>query len=251
MKTIKLIDKNYRKAIETSVAFLKAGETIIIPTDTIYGLACDATSEKAIEKLLKIKERDRQKGLPIFINSIEMARRLAYIDKKKEEFLRKVWFTPLEVKLDTLFNDEERRMSASPYNLTAKKDVVGLLTGPGKVTVVLHAKDSIPRLATGGKETIALRMPDYKFITDLITAFGKPITGTSANISGNESIRSATDAATQWKNKKTAPALIIDGGEIINTEPSTIVDITGASPIILRSGIISKKELKKLFSINY
>jgi len=63
-----------------------------------------------------------------------------------------------------------------------------------------------------------------------------------ANISGNKPIRSAIKAEEQWKNKKTAPVLIIDAGETTNTEPSTIVDITGPSPIILRSGIITKKE---------
>lgn len=213
MKNLEFNEKNYKSAIEISKNFLAKGESIIIPTDTIYGLACDALNERAIEKLLKIKERDRQKGLPIFVNSIEMARRLAYIDKKKKEFLHKIW--------------------------------------PGQVTVVVYAKDIIPRAATGGRETVALRMPDYKFVLDLISSFEKPITGTSANISGNEPIRSAADAASQWKNKKTAPALIIDGGELINTEPSTIVDITGTSPIILRSGVISKRELEKLFSVNY
>ena len=193
-----------KKAIEESMAFLARGETIVIPTDTIYGLACDALNEKAIENLLNIKERDCQKGLPIFVNSIEMARRLAYIDKKKEEFLRKIW--------------------------------------PGPITVVVHAKGAVPQIATGGRNTIALRMPNYKFILDLITAFGRPVTGTSANISGNKPIRSAIKAEEQWKNKKTAPVLIIDAGETTNTEPSTIVDITGPSPIILRSGIITKKE---------
>lgn len=211
MKIIKIDEKNYQKALEEASAFLKKGETIVIPTDTIYGLACDALNEKATEKLLKIKERDRQKGLPIFVNSIEMARRLAYIDKKKEKFLRKIW--------------------------------------PGQVTIVVYAKNNITRLVTGGRDKVALRMPDYKFILDLITAFGHPITGTSANISGNEPIRSARDAASQWKNKKTAPALIIDGGELANTEPSTIIDITGSSPIILRSGIITKKELDQLLII--
>ncbi|KKS37997.1 MAG: hypothetical protein A3G49_01065 [Candidatus Sungbacteria bacterium RIFCSPLOWO2_12_FULL_41_11] len=232
-RIIKLSGENYKKAIETSMAFLKKGETIVVPTDTIYGLACDALNEKAIEKLLKIKERDRQKGLPIFVNSIEMARRLAYIDKKKEEFLRRIWNSDLlrpglDIKRPGLDD-----------------------TAVGKITVALYAKDVIPKIATGGRETVALRMPDYKFILDLITALGRPITGTSANISGNKPINSATEAAKQWKSKKNAPALIVDGGEIINNEPSTIVDITGPSPIILRSGIVTKKELDNFFRRAY
>ena len=213
MKILKLDEKNYEKAIEETMVFLKADQTIVIPTDTIYGLACDALNEKAIEKLLKIKERDRQKGLPIFVNSVEMARRLSYIDKRKEEFLNKIW--------------------------------------PGPITVVVHAKDAVPRIATGNRETVALRLPDHKFITDLITAFGKPITGTSANISGNEPIRSAIEAREQWKRETTKPVLIINAGEIKNTEPSTIVDITGPSPIILRSGIITKKEFDEFFKKSY
>ena len=213
MKILKLDEKKYKKAISKSTAFLKKGETVVIPTDTIYGLACDALNEKAVEKLYQIKERDRQKGLPIFVNSIEMARRLAYIDKKKEAFLNKIW--------------------------------------PGPITVVVHAKDAIPRIAIGNRETVALRLPDYKFITDLITAFGKPVTGTSANISGNEPIRSAIEAREQWKRETTKPVLIINAGEIKNTEPSTIVDITGPSPIILRSGIITKKEFDEFFKKSY
>ena len=116
---------------------------------------------------------------------------------------------------------------------------------------MLYVKDLIPRLATGGRETIALRMPNHPFIRDLIAALGKPITGTSANISGNDPIHSSSEAAKQWKNKKIAPALVVDGGEITNTEPSTIVDITGNFPIVLREGIIAKKELDKFFLKGY
>ena len=205
MKTIRLTYDNYKETVKAAAAFLKKGETIVLPTDTIYGLACGALNEKAVEKLFRIKERDRRKGLPVFVNSFEMARRFAYIDKKKEEFLRKIF--------------------------------------PGRITVILHAKDTVPRLATGGKDTIALRMPSDKFILDLIAVFGKPITGTSANISGIEPIKTANEAIKQWSSKKAKPALIIDDGEILGNTPSTIIDLTGQKPIILRQGIISKKEL--------
>lgn len=208
MKSIKLNQENFIKVVATTVDFLKKGETIVLPTDTVYGLACDALNEKAVEKLFLIKKRDRRKGLPVFVNSMEMARRLAYVDKRKEKFLNEIW--------------------------------------PGQITAVLQAKDIIPKIVTGELETVALRMPDYKFITDLIKWFGGPITGTSANISGGETPGSPGNIKAQWVGKRIKPALVIDAGKLPPNPPSTILDVTGEYPIVLRKGIITKKEFDNL-----
>lgn len=211
MKILKIDPKNRAIAIQMAITFLEKDLPIIIPTDTVYGLAANGMSEKALAALLKTKKREREKGFPLFVHSVEMARRLAYIDARKEKFLRAVW--------------------------------------PGQVTVILQAKDIVSKTITGGRETVALRMPDEPFVIELIKKFGRPITGTSANVSGNTPIRSAVECPSQWKGRTYAPAAVFDAGTLGEHPPSAIVDITGAHPIILRRGVMKKEEFERMLAL--
>jgi len=181
---------------------IKQGKVIVLPTDTVYGLIADATNKKAVEKLFKIKKRNSGKPVPIFVKDIKMAKKLAVIDKEQEKFLKGVW--------------------------------------PGKVTVVLKR----PRLRRGfggrgkiygvDKKTIGLRIPKHKLMNTLLEKVNRPLTGTSANLSGRPASVKIKEVLKQFKNQKYQPDLIINAGNLPKSRPSKIVDLTGKKEKILR-----------------
>ena len=176
---------------------LKKGKVIICPTDTVYGLIADATNKKAVEKIFKIKKKPTNKPIPIFVRDIKMARKLAKIDKKQEMFLKSVW--------------------------------------PGKVTVVLKAKNrKFPKGIGKPKKEIGLRVPDYEIINQLLRLCNRPLTGTSANISGKPASTKIKEVLKQFKNQKYQPDLIINAGNLPKSKPSTVIDLTISPPKILR-----------------
>jgi len=201
---IKTNKKSFKETIETILKFLEQGEVVICPTDTVYGLICDATDKKAVGELFKIKKRQKTKPIPIFVKNIKMAKRLAFIDKKQEEFLKKVW--------------------------------------PGKVTVVLKtkpkAKTIFPKGILSSDNKVGLRIPDYKPIADLFKKFNKPLTGTSANISGKPASIKIKEILKQFDNQKNQPGLIVDAGNLRESKSSTVIDLTNKKAKILRKGEI-------------
>ncbi|MDO8560992.1 MAG: L-threonylcarbamoyladenylate synthase [bacterium] len=203
LKIIKLTQENYQKALSSAEKVLKGGGIVVGPSDTVYGVYASAFDKKAVKKIFQFKKRSLEKALPLFVKDIQRARKLAYIDDRKAGFLNKVW--------------------------------------PGPVTVVFYKKDIISDLVSGGKETAGFRVPDYVFLADLMGRVDFPIAQTSANISGNEPIRSFEEAKELWKNEKLID-LMLDGGELAK-QSSTVIDFSHNEPIILRSGVITKKEL--------
>jgi len=177
---------------------IKKGRVIVCPTDTVYGLLADATNKKAVEKIFKIKKRPKTKPLPIFIKDLETAKRLAIIDKNQERFLKKAW--------------------------------------PGKITAVLKRKAANRKQKIYGidKKTIALRISKYKLVLELLKAINKPLTGTSANISGKPATTKIKDILRQFQNKKFQPDLILNTGNLKSSKPSKVIDFTGKRPKILR-----------------
>lgn len=187
--------KNYKLIVDEIVNALKRGEVVICPTDTVYIPAADATNEKAVRKVFLIKKRSLKKPIPIFVKDLEMAKKIAEIDRKQDRFLRKVW--------------------------------------PGKVTVVLKRKKSKIKLYGVDRKTIALRIPNFKLINLLLKKLNRPLVGTSANISSQPPSGNLKEVLQQFKNKKYQPDLAIDGG-ILSGKPSTVLDLTTLPPKILR-----------------
>ena len=91
MKILKIKKQNLNKIIQETVKSIKNGQVVICPTDTVYGLICDATNKKSVNKLFKIKRRPAKKAIPVFVKDIKMAKKLASIDKTQEAFLKKIW----------------------------------------------------------------------------------------------------------------------------------------------------------------
>lgn len=199
MEVVKISQINLEEILQS----LKKGKIIVCPTDTVYGLLADATNKKAVERIFKIKKRDKRKPLPIFVKDIRQAKTLALIDKKQEQILKKHW--------------------------------------PGKFTFILQAKklteNGSPRisgLVVGKDGTIGLRIPDYKLLNLLLKKIKKPLAQTSANISGKLASTKIEEVISQFKNEKVKPALLIDNGNLVESKSSKVIDIINKKPVILR-----------------
>lgn len=217
MEIVKLKDENYYEVIMQTVEALREGKMVAVPTDTVYGLAVDATNEEAIERLYDIKGREKGKPLPVFADTMERAKQIAFIEEKKlEETLEKHWFT--------------RRLVRQSFS------VGGSLGegGPGAFTAILYAREVVSPLARGrGGLTVGVRIPDIRFLRDLVRAFGAPITGTSANVSGQKPATSAQEIFAAFDGMSRKPDMIIDGG-VCDGTPSMVVDFTVVPPKVVR-----------------
>ena len=140
--------KNENIEIETAITFLKKGKLILYPTDTVWGIGCDATSSKAIENLYNLKKRDEGKAMICLINDYQMLK--SYIPKISISQL-----SYLNSKIPT--------------------------------TVIFENSKGVSEKALGENKSITMRIPKHNFCNKLITKFGKPIISTSANISNKQS----------------------------------------------------------------
>lgn len=200
-----IILKPSKESLEKSVEMIRKGCIIICPTDTVYGFLADATNKKAVEKIYKIKKRQKYKPLPVFIKDFKMAKDLAEIDEKQEKLIKKKW--------------------------------------PGKYTFILELKSQISKRKTttqkpklyGMKKdgTIAIRLPKHKFLNDLLKKINRPLVQTSVNISGEKSLTYIKDITDEFQKDRRI-TLIIDGGNIRNAKSSKIIDLTKEKLTILR-----------------
>ena len=225
MKILKVNNRNFKTVFKIVIKLIKEGKVIVCPTDTVYGLICDATNKKAVRKLFNIKKRPTRKPTPIFVKSLKMAKKFAKINKEQEKFLKKVW--------------------------------------PGKATVVLRRKKAKMKLYGVDKKTIALRIPKYVLINILLQELNLPLIGTSANISGkpaSNNIKEIINQFTPFRDKSLTgfknqpptifgggqPDFVIDAGNLKKSKPSTVIDLTSPKIKILRRGWLKQKQLLKL-----
>jgi L-threonylcarbamoyladenylate synthase len=202
MKIIKInFQKPEKKIIEETVKVIKKGGAVIVPTDTVYGLTVNVLNEKAVRRLFLIKKRPFNKPFSVFVKDFKMAEKLACIGGKKEKILRKFW--------------------------------------PGQITFILKKKEIFPNFLTANKKTIGLRIPDCLIIKNLFNFLNFPLIGTSANISGKPASGEIKKIIKQFQSKKNKPDLILDAGNLPESKPSTIVDLTLSAPKVLRKGKIS------------
>jgi len=195
MEILLLTSENFKSVLETTSKVIKEGGVVIAPTDTVYGMIADATNESAITKLFEIKNRPTSKSLPIFVQSIEVAKTWASISPEQELYLKNNW--------------------------------------PGKVTTILKRKNGT-KIFGVEPETIALRIPNFPFINSLLEQVQVPLAGTSANISGKPSLTKIDEILQQFADAKILPDLVINAGNLEESQPSTIVDLTQPEHTILR-----------------
>ncbi len=199
-RKFEIIPANSKYAVKIAIEHLERGQVIACPTDTVYGLIADATSNEAVEKVFEIKKRNKKKAIPIFVKDIKMAKKFAIMDKDMENFLQEIW--------------------------------------PGKITVALKRKKNsgLSKALFGGKKTIGLRIPDYKLINQIVLKFGKPLTGTSANISGESPTTKIEKIFEYFEDEKVRPDLVLSAGNLPYSNPSTVVDFSKDKPKIIRKG---------------
>lgn len=197
---------NLQAEIELAVKRLAAGGVVAIPTDTLYGLAADALNPAAVTRVYEVKGRPDAMPLPVLVSGWDQVAQVAAIDAG---------------------------IDAPARNLAAAY-------WPGALTLVLPAAPGLPERLTAGKDTIAVRMPDHPVPTALAAALGRPITGTSANPSGQPDI---TDAAELRRRLGPLVDGIIAAGPKPRGAASSIVAITPDGIALLREGALPYAEI--------
>ncbi|PIY79311.1 MAG: hypothetical protein COY81_03470 [Candidatus Pacebacteria bacterium CG_4_10_14_0_8_um_filter_43_12] len=201
MKRIDLSKTSAKEVIAETCQVLAAGGLVIFPTETVYGAGVDTTSQVAVTKLLAYKSRREGKPLSIAVATQAMA----------EQYVE--------------LNDQARNLYQQFL--------------PGPLTVV---SKSLGKVAPGVESefgSLGVRIPDYLLLLDLIKAYGKPITATSANASGKKRPYTVDDALNQLSVKQLALVdLILDAGELPRNEPSAVIDTTLSTPLTVRTGAL-------------
>ena len=192
--------------IRRAAEFIKNGELVAFPTETVYGLGADALRPEASEKIYAAKGRPSDNPLIVHIAQIEDLYRIA--DPVPEEAL-----------------------------LLAKR------FWPGPLTMILHKKECVPKQTTGGLNTVAIRFPSHPVARELIRQSGCLIAAPSANTSGRPSPTCAEHVCRDLSGRI---AMIIDGGEVGLGLESTIVDLSVDKPAVLRPGFITVDMLKEV-----
>ena len=202
--------------IARAVWFLKQGRLVAFPTETVYGLGADATNPRAIDLIYRTKGRPSTNPLIIHVADVERAKRYT-VDwpVNAAELAARFW--------------------------------------PGPLTIVLGKRGLIPDSATAGLQTVALRVPDHALALELLRAFDGPLAAPSANRSTRVSSTTAghvrdefPDSAAAGGAAENEPALILDGGECMVGIESTVLDLTTATPTILRPGQITAEDLRRI-----
>ncbi|MDD5430620.1 MAG: L-threonylcarbamoyladenylate synthase [Candidatus Pacebacteria bacterium] len=202
--------KDYPEAILEVVEIIKSGGVVVYPTDTVYGLGANAGNGQAIEKIFRIKKRPETNPLILIAAGIEMAEKFAQIDAETEKILSVIW--------------------------------------PNPVTVILKNKGNLPAAVTAGQATVALRVPDFELARYLSEKSGMPLISTSANISGMPPAVKSAQVIDYFEKQEYRPDLFLDAGDLSERIPSTILDLSGGEPKILRKGPVGEKEIFEIIN---
>ena len=195
-----------KKQIEKASAILKNGGLVAYPTDTVYGLGACMTDTAAVDRIFQVKGRPKGMALPVLLANRAQI----------EEIVKSV---PLAA----------QRLAAKFF--------------PGALTIILPKSAVVPDIITGRGRTVAFRIPNHPVPLALIKGLGKPIVGTSANLSGQPSALTAMEVQAQIGDKID---MVIDGGKCPGGIESTVIDLSGEKPVVRRQGAISVEELRKI-----
>jgi len=190
--------------LEQAVAVLSEGHVVALPTETFYGLAADIGNPDALSRINRLKGKPKDAPMLVLLS-----------DAKQVE----------QVAGDTppLFH------------------ALGERFWPGPLTLVIPASARVSSLVGGGRGTVAVRVPGMALPRNLACALGRPITGVSANIHGAAACRTAREVADSLED---GIELILDGGATRGGAPSTVLDLSGDRPRILRAGLLPASSLE-------
>ncbi len=186
---------------------LRRGLSVAFPTETVYGLGCDSSSEAAVSEVYAMKSRPQSNPLIAHVLNVAMAKKAVVgWDVRAQRLAEAFW--------------------------------------PGPLAIVLPRRAEICALSVGGRMSVAVRMPAHPVALALLEAFGKPISAPSANRSGRLSPTSAAHVAEEFAEFADLP--ILEGGPCEIGLESTVLDLSRARPTILRPGAITQKDLEPI-----
>ena len=189
--------------LDQAVALLQGGGLVALPTETVYGLAADGLNTRAVEDIYKAKGRWEGKPLSVFVTGMEMAESLC------------------------------RNIPEEAYRLAEA-------FWPGPLTLVLPDAGVVSGVVTAGGETLGVRCPDHPITLEVVRRLGRPLAAPSANPSG---LPSPKDAQAVLEGLSGLIDAVVDGGPCVVAVESTIVDLTGQTPRILRQGGLAEAEI--------
>lgn len=181
---------------------LKQGAVVIFPTETSYGMGCDAANQEAVDRIFLIKNRPRELPLLVIVPTIAKAKECIEWNSEIERLALKFW--------------------------------PGALTVVGKCVNKKMAKGVISK-----NNTLAVRVTASPWLNDLCARLGSPLVATSANLSGQEEIYDSKQVKKVFENNASRPDIIVDAGEIEKNIPSTVVDASGNQLSVIRQGAVS------------
>ena len=192
--------------IELASTMLGQGGLVVIPTETVYGLAADALDKYAVARIFEVKGRPQNKALVIFVSDLATAKKLAPFNRLAIRLAGKFW--------------------------------------PGALTLVLPRYQGcpLPGIITAGLNSLAIRIPRNPVALALLKTAHRPLAVTSANRSGESNPVTAQEAARTLSDQVD---LILDGGRCEIGAESTVLDVRGETPVILRAGAIARKSIEK------
>ncbi|HKZ71477.1 MAG TPA: L-threonylcarbamoyladenylate synthase [Nitrospirota bacterium] len=211
MQIIKIDQSDPDPVVVSEIAgLLKSGAVIAFPTDTYYGLGVDIDNDEAIKKIFAIKGRPYNQPILILISDRKDLKPLISrrgVPVFADRLMDKFW--------------------------------------PGPLTIVFHASEGMSEILTGSAGKIGIRLPAHPFCRSLVRELGRPLTATSANISGKPSLCSPSDVRDAIGDRIDA---LVDGGMTQGGAVSTVIDATGAELVMIREGVISEGQLREIFS---
>lgn len=187
-------------SISDIVANLKEGKTIVYPTETCYGLGCDATNSEAVKMIFKIKERKDTKPVLMIVSDVAMIKDYLEWNDTLEKIAIKYW--------------------------------------PGTLTIVskLRTGVSLPDSVVGENNEVAIRVSSYPFVVSIVKELGRPLVSTSANVAGNPNPYVFQDALSAFEGKTYQPDIFVDAGDLPINSPSTIIRVENNNVSIIRQG---------------
>ena len=195
----------YPRAVHQALQVLRSGGLVAFPTDTVYGVGAHAFSPWAVERIYHVKGRSLSKPIPLLLDSVDRLGQVAEDIPREAVLLAKRFW-------------------------------------PGPLTIVLTRSPNVPDVVTAGGPSVAVRVPDHEFALRLISAAGGALAATSANLSGHPDPVTAPEVLEYLQGRID---LVVDGGPCPGGVPSTVVDVTGKSPRIVRKGAISPRQVER------
>lgn len=189
--------------LKRAVEALVGGAVVVFPTDTAYGLAADPDNAKAVRRVFAIKGRKIEKQLPLIAGSPAMAAALVRLSGLSLKLAKKYW--------------------------------------PGPITIIVQVRPNKLKMIGGRAKTVAIRVPASAWARAIAQGLGRPITSTSANISGQPTIYVPAAIRRSFSGRRRQPDLFLNAGRLPTKPPSTIVKVRGSRIVTLRPGPIEPK----------